>query len=43
VGSFETKLLPGARKFSEMGVGGGDKPLAEPEQIDKAVRDVQPG
>jgi DNA recombination protein RmuC len=36
------KLLPGARKFSEMGVGG-DKALEEPERIDKAVRDVQPG
>jgi DNA recombination protein RmuC len=43
VGSFEAKLLPGARKFSEMGVGGGDKALAEPERIDKAVRDVQQG
>jgi len=41
VGSFEAKLLPGARKFSEMGVGG-DKALEEPERIDKAVRDVQP-
>ena len=43
VGSFEAKLLPGARKFSEMGVGGGDKALAEPEQIEKAVRDMQQG
>ena len=42
VGSFEAKLLPGARKFSEMGVGG-DKALEEPERIDKAVRDVQQG
>ncbi len=40
VGSFEAKLLPGARKFSEMGVGG-DKALEEPERIEKAVRDVQ--
>ncbi len=40
VGSYEAKLLPGARKFSEMGVGG-DKALEEPERIDKAVRDVQ--
>ena len=39
VGSYEAKLLPGARKFSEMGVGG-DKALEEPERIDKAVRDV---
>ena len=42
VGSYEAKLLPGARKFSEMGVGG-DKALEEPERIDKAVRDVQQG
>jgi DNA recombination protein RmuC len=41
VGSFEAKLLPGARKFSEMGVGG-DKLLTEPERIEKAVRDVEP-
>ena len=41
VGSFEAKLLPGARKFSEMGVGG-DKLPAEPERIEKAVRDVEP-
>jgi len=39
VGSYEAKLLPGARKFSEMGVG--DKALEEPERIEKAVRDVQ--
>ncbi len=42
VGSFEAKLLPGARKFSEMGVGG-DKALEEPERIEKAVREVQQG
>ncbi len=42
VGSYEAKLLPGARKFSEMGVGG-NKVLEEPERIDKAVRDVQQG
>ncbi len=41
VGSYEAKLLPGARKFSEMGVG--DKVLEEPERIEKAVRDVQQG
>ena len=41
VGSYEAKLLPGARKFSEMGVG--DKALEEPERIEKAVRDVQQG
>lgn len=40
VGSYEAKLLPGARKFSEMGVGD-DGALEEPERIDKAVRDLQ--
>ncbi|MBI3546212.1 MAG: DNA recombination protein RmuC [Gammaproteobacteria bacterium] len=40
VGSFEAKLLPGARKFAEMGVGG-DKVLEVPERIEKAVRDIQ--
>jgi len=40
IGSYETKVLPGARKFSEMGVGN-DKLLEEPERIEKAVRDVQ--
>ena len=40
VGSFEAKLLPGARKFSEMGVGG-DKVLDVPERIEKAVREIQ--
>jgi DNA recombination protein RmuC len=41
VGSYEAKLLPGARKFSEMGVG--DKALEEPEQIEQAVREVPQG
>lgn len=37
VGSFDAKLLPGARKFVEMGVNP-KKPLEEPEQIEKATR-----
>jgi DNA recombination protein RmuC len=37
VGSFETKVLTGARKFPEMGVAGA-KPLEEPAPIDKALR-----
>ncbi len=40
IGSFEAKVLPGARKFSEMGVSTG-KLLEEPEPVDKAVRDMQ--
>ena len=40
IGSFEAKVLPGARKFPEMGVNTG-KLLEEPEQVDKAVRDMQ--
>jgi len=37
VGSFDTKLLPGARKFTEMGVSA-KKAIEEPEQIEKATR-----
>ena len=39
VGSFESKVLPGARKFTEMGVSPG-KQLETPEQIEKGVRSV---
>ncbi len=42
VGSYETKVLPGARKFADMGVGG-TRALEEPEQIEKGLRDVPPG
>lgn len=42
VGSFESKVLPGARKFTEMGVSPG-KPLETPEQIEKGVRAVSSG
>ena len=42
IGSYETKLLPGARKFAEMGVGG-NRALEPPEQVDKALRDIQQG
>jgi len=40
VGSFEAKLLPAARKFSEMGLSPA-KTLEEPGQIEKAARQVQ--
>lgn len=39
VGSFDAKLLPGARKFSEMGVVA-KKAIEEPEQIEKGVREI---
>jgi DNA recombination protein RmuC len=39
IGSFETKVLPGARKFPEMGVEGG-KTLEEPAPIEKALRQL---
>ncbi len=42
VGSYEAKLLPGARKFGDMGVGGGQA-LEAPEQVEKGVREIQQG
>ncbi len=39
VGSFETKLLPGARKFPEMGVTAA-KALEEPAPIEKTARQL---
>jgi DNA recombination protein RmuC len=39
VGSFESKLLPGARKFPEMGIDAG-KPLEAPAPIEKKLREV---
>ncbi len=39
VGSFETKLVPGARRFTELGVGA-VKDLEEPLRIEKKVREV---
>ncbi len=39
VGSFDTKVLPGARKFTEMGVSA-KKPLEELEQIEKGLRQI---
>lgn len=47
VGSFETKLMPGARKFTEMGVAA-KKELPDPEPVERVTReltrpDVGPG
>jgi DNA recombination protein RmuC len=39
VGAFEGTLLPGARKFAELGAKG-VKELAEPERIELEVREV---
>jgi DNA recombination protein RmuC len=39
VGSFEAKVLPGARKFPEMGVQAA-KAVEEPAQVEKAPRQV---
>jgi DNA recombination protein RmuC len=41
VGSFETRVLVTARKFVEMGVGGGEKDLPEPAPIDAVTRAFQ--
>ena len=40
VGSFDTRILPGARKFAELGIAGKDT-VAELEQIERAARTVQ--
>lgn len=40
VGSFQAKVLPGARKFTGLGFSGA-KPLDEPEQIQKGLREVE--
>jgi DNA recombination protein RmuC len=40
VGSFDSKVMPGARKLTELGVEEG-KPLSEPEQIEKTPREVE--
>ena len=39
VGSFETKVLPGARRFTELGVGP-TKALEEPMRIEVGIRKV---
>jgi DNA recombination protein RmuC len=40
VGSYDSRVLPGARKFSELGVTGNDK-APEVEQIERATRYVE--
>lgn len=41
VGSFDSRILPGARKFTELGIAS-KADIAEPEQIERAARTVQP-
>ncbi len=40
VGSFDSRVLPGARKFSEMGIQS-KKDLPEPEPVERLPRAVQ--
>jgi len=40
VGSFDARVLPGARKFTELGISTG-KDLNEPQQIETAVRQTE--
>ncbi len=42
IGSYEAKVLPGARKFTDMGVGGG-RALEAPEQVEKGLREISQG
>lgn len=42
VGSFERQVIPGARKFAEMGITA-RKPLHELDQIEKGVRQIGEG
>ncbi len=42
IGSYEAKVLPGARKFTDMGVGGG-RVLETPEQVEKGLREISQG
>jgi len=40
VGSFDTRILPAARRFSEMGIAA-KKPVPEPDQIEHSPRNVE--
>ncbi|HEX5145557.1 MAG TPA: DNA recombination protein RmuC, partial [Conexibacter sp.] len=43
VGSFEQRLLPGARRLAEHGVGPAEHEPAAPARIDLAARELTPG
>lgn len=40
VGSFDTRILPSARKFKELGINE-KKPISQPEQIETATRSLE--
>ena len=40
VGSFDSRVLPSARKFNEMGISA-DKKISHPSQIETAVRQIE--
>ena len=40
VGSFDSRILPSARKFNEMGISA-DKKISQPNQIETAVRQIE--
>ena len=40
VGSFDSRILPGARKFAELGIAATTE-VTEPDQIERAARTVQ--
>lgn len=40
VGSFDSRVLPSARKFNEMGISS-DKKIIQPNQIETAVRQIE--
>jgi DNA recombination protein RmuC len=40
VGSFQARVMPGARKFTELGFAE-RKAIEEPEQIEKGLREVE--
>lgn len=40
VGSFDSRVLPSARKFNEMGISS-DKKISQPNQVETAVRQIE--
>jgi DNA recombination protein RmuC len=40
VGSFDSRVLPSARKFNEMGIST-DKKIDQPNQVETAVRQIE--
>ena len=40
VGSFDSRILPSARKFNEMGISA-DKKINQPKQVETAVRQIE--